>query len=120
MSLCRRRRVTPASLAARHANALKSTGPRTVRGKARVGFHAQKLDLTRADDERQEAASGYARSHHFHFQHPDARSKVPLQRFPFRVFCLTIHPMGRRLLLRTELKTQRKQTVWMSRMSSDQ
>src|SRR5579872_4367676 len=34
--------LTPRSLAARRANALKSTGPRTDRGKARVSFNSFK------------------------------------------------------------------------------
>ena len=36
MPLRRSPQLTPGSLAARRANALKSTGPRTARGKARV------------------------------------------------------------------------------------
>ena len=40
--LCRSRTLTPASLAARRANALKSTGPRTERGKARVALNPLK------------------------------------------------------------------------------
>jgi hypothetical protein len=43
MSLTRPRRLTPAALAARHVNALKSTGPRTARNKARAGLNALKL-----------------------------------------------------------------------------
>jgi len=74
VSLCRHRCLTPASLAARRANALKSTGPRTVRGRARVGFNALKLGLhaarsvplrqrlIRAGYDRQEALYGQIRS----------------------------------------------------------
>src|SRR5579862_1629406 len=74
MSLTRPRRLTPAALAARRANAQKSTGPRTVRGKARAGFNALKLGrhaarsarlrerLIRAGYDRQEALYGYIRS----------------------------------------------------------
>jgi hypothetical protein len=42
MSLRRSSCLTPASLLARRANALKSTGPRTVPGKARVALNALK------------------------------------------------------------------------------
>jgi hypothetical protein len=42
MSLRKRRCLTPASLAARRADALKSTGPRTERGKARVALNPLK------------------------------------------------------------------------------
>jgi hypothetical protein len=42
MSLRRSPVLTPASLAARRANALKSTGPRSVAGKARVALNALK------------------------------------------------------------------------------
>ena len=42
MSLRRSPVLTPASLAARRSNARKSTGPRTVRGKARVSLNALK------------------------------------------------------------------------------
>src|SRR5579871_5902432 len=74
MPLTPRRRLTPAALAARRANALKSTGPRTVRGKARVGFNAFKRGrhaersarlrerLLRAGYDRQEALYGQIRS----------------------------------------------------------
>jgi len=40
MSLRRSPTRTPAFLAANRRNALKSTGPRTARGKARTGFNA--------------------------------------------------------------------------------
>jgi hypothetical protein len=40
--LLRPRTLTPASLAARPANALKSTGPRTERGKAAVALNPRK------------------------------------------------------------------------------
>src|SRR5271169_1490305 len=42
MSLRKLPFLTPASLAARRANALKSTGPRTERGKARVALNPLK------------------------------------------------------------------------------
>ena len=42
MSIRRSPRLTPGSLAARRANALKSTGPRTPCGKARVSLNALK------------------------------------------------------------------------------
>ncbi|HUI42700.1 MAG TPA: hypothetical protein VL523_12100 [Terriglobia bacterium] len=42
MPLRRSSTLTPASLAARRANALKSTGPRSARGKACVSFNALK------------------------------------------------------------------------------
>jgi hypothetical protein len=42
MPLRRSSALTPRSLAARRANALKSTGPRTARGKARVSFNGFK------------------------------------------------------------------------------
>jgi hypothetical protein len=42
MSIRRSPRLTPRSLAARRANALKSTGPRTPCGKARVSLNALK------------------------------------------------------------------------------
>ena len=42
MPLRRSPLLTPGSLAARRANALKSTGPRTARGKARVSLNALK------------------------------------------------------------------------------
>ena len=42
MSLRRSPQLTPAALAARRANALKSTGPRTARGKARAALNALK------------------------------------------------------------------------------
>ena len=66
--------LTPESLAARRANALKSTGPRTPRGKARVSFNALKNGkyaarsarlrerLIRAGYERQEELYGRIRS----------------------------------------------------------
>ena len=42
MSLRRSPQLTPAALAARRANALKSTGPRTARGQARAALNALK------------------------------------------------------------------------------
>jgi hypothetical protein len=42
MSLRKSPCLTPAALAARRANALKSTGPRTERGKARVALNPLK------------------------------------------------------------------------------
>ena len=42
MSLVKSPRMTAAKLAANRANALKSTGPRTRRGKARVTLNALK------------------------------------------------------------------------------
>lgn len=42
MSLLRRRTLTPAELAARRANARKSTGPRTLLGKVQVRLNALK------------------------------------------------------------------------------
>jgi len=45
MSLCRRRYLTPASLAAPRASAREFAGPRTVSGKARVGFGGLKPGL---------------------------------------------------------------------------
>jgi len=45
VSLCRPRRLSPAALAGRRTNVLKSIGPRTFRGKARVGLNALRLGL---------------------------------------------------------------------------
>jgi hypothetical protein len=75
MSLTRPSRLTPAALAARHVKALKSTGPRTARNKARAGLNALKLRqdagrsapvhdrLVRGGYDREEALYGQIRSH---------------------------------------------------------
>lgn len=46
MSYPRKQTLTPASLAARRRNALKSTGPRTPRGKARVALNSIRHGIT--------------------------------------------------------------------------
>jgi hypothetical protein len=110
VSLCRPRRLT---LAARSANALKSTGPRAVRGKARVGFNALKLGLhatrsarfrdrlIRAGYDRQEALYGQIRSRiaqTFGTSTPEQRCRCDA--LATAVWCLTIRPQARRLLAR--------------------
>ncbi|HEY6292125.1 MAG TPA: hypothetical protein VI455_11285 [Terriglobia bacterium] len=82
--------LTPESLAARGANALRSTGPRTPRGKARVSFSALKNGnyaarsarlrerLIQAGYERQEELYGRIRSKIA--QPRDSRSQRPAAR----------------------------------------
>jgi len=133
MSLTRPRSLTPAALAARRANALKSTGPRTVRGKARVGFNALKLGLhaarsaplrqrlIRAGYDRREALYGRIRSRiaqTFGTFTPEERRWC--DGLATQVRCLTIRPQERRAFARINLKTFRKQKSWILRTSSDQ
>ena len=133
MSLTRPRRLTPASLAARRANALKSTGPRTARGKARVGFNALKLGLNadrsarlrdrliRAGFAREEALYGQIRSRiaqTFGVSTPEERAWC--DRLATQVWCLTLRPQARRLFAETKLKDHRKQASWTLRTSTDQ
>jgi len=122
MSRCSPCRPTPATLAARHANALKSTGPLTVRGKARVGLNALKGGLhaaqsprlrdrlIRAGYDRREALYGHFRSRiaqTFGASTPE-QSRL-CDGLAIQVWCLTIRPHARRLLARIKLKSRRKQ-----------
>ena len=59
MSLRTLPRVTPASLAARRANALKSTGPRTEWGKARVALNPLKHGRRAVGLQERLARAGY-------------------------------------------------------------
>jgi hypothetical protein len=140
MSLCRPRRVTPASLAARRSNALKSTGLRTLRGKARPGFNTLKLSrhaarsarladrlirrLIRAGYHRQEALYGQIRSRIAQtfgtFGIPGLGQRSWCDGPATDVGCLTIRPQAQRLLPRTKLKTSRKQMGWSLRSACDQ
>jgi len=54
-----RRTITPASLAARRANALKSTGPRTEQGKARVALNTLKHGRSAVNLPEKLARAGY-------------------------------------------------------------
>ena len=58
MLLCPRT-LTPASLAARRANALKSTGPRTAQGKARVALNSLKHGRSAVNLPEKLARAGY-------------------------------------------------------------
>ena len=60
--LLRPRTLTPASLAARRANALKSTGPRTEQGKARVALNPLKHGRSAASLPERLARAGYRQS----------------------------------------------------------
>ena len=57
--LLRPRTLTPASLAARRANALKSTGPRTAQGKARVALNSLKHGRSAVNLPEKLARAGY-------------------------------------------------------------
>jgi hypothetical protein len=133
MPLTRPRRLTSAALAARRANALKSTGPRTVRGRARVGFNALKLGqhaarsarlrerLLGAGYDRQEALYGKIRSRiaqTFGALTPEQRRWCDA--LATQVWCLAIRPQARNLVARTKLKTYRNQTGWSVRISAHQ
>ena len=59
--LLRPRTLTPASLAARRANALKSTGPRTAQGKARVALNSLKHGRSAVNLPEKLARAGYRR-----------------------------------------------------------
>ncbi len=107
--------VTPSSLAARRSNALKSTGPRTRRGKARVCLNALKHGryavlvgrsarlrerLFEAGQTQQEAVYGAVRSRVVQAigaQDPASRRKI--DEITLRVWCLTLrtHPVGTKL-----------------------
>ena len=104
MPLRRSPQLTPGSLAARRANALKSTGPRTACGKARVSLNALKHGramgparhparfrerLLKAGYPRQEALYGDLRSRlaqAFGARHPHWRREV--DRFAIRAWCV--------------------------------
>ena len=101
MPLRRSACLTPESLAARRANALKSTGPWTSRGKARVSFNALKHGqyaarsarlrerLIRAGYERQEELYGLIRSKIAQtFGTPDRNSRQHADRLANLVWCL--------------------------------
>jgi hypothetical protein len=133
MALTRPRRLTPASLAARRANALKSTGPRTIRGKARVGFNALKLGrhaarsarlrerLIRAGYDRQEALYGQIRSRIAQaFGTPTAEARSRCDALATEVWCLATRPEALEARLRTKPKNYRKQTGLDLRASSHQ
>ena len=60
--LLRPRTVTPASLHARRANALKSTGPQTEQGKARVALNPLKHGRSAVDLPEKLARAGYQQS----------------------------------------------------------
>src|SRR5579863_5357362 len=133
MSLTHPRRLTPASLAARRANALKSTGPRTLRGKARVGFNALKLGLNadrsarlrerliQAGFDREEALYGEIRSRiaqTFGVSTPEERSWCDA--LATQVWCLALRPQARHLFAKTKLKRGRKQMSSALRISTEQ
>ena len=107
--------VTPQSLAARRSNALKSTGPRTRRGKARVCLNALKHGLyavvaarsarlreklLEAGHTDQEAVYGAMRSRvaqAIRGQDPASRRKI--DQIALRAWCLALrtHPSGTKL-----------------------
>jgi len=102
--------VTCESLAARRANALRSTGPRTPRGKARVSFNALKHgqyaarsarlreSLIRAGYERQEELYGRIRSRIVQtFGTPDRHSREDADRLANVVWCRATRLLGRSL-----------------------
>ena len=60
--LCRPRTLTPAALAARRANSLKSTGPRTAQGKARVALNPLKHGRYALNLPEKLARAGYRQS----------------------------------------------------------
>jgi len=101
MPLRRAACLTPESLTARRANALKSPGPRTPRGKARISFNALKHGqyaarsarlrerLIRAGYERQEELYGLIRSKIAQtFGTPDHNSRQHADRLTNLVWCL--------------------------------
>ena len=101
---------TPESLTARRANALKSTGPRAPRGKARVSFNALKHGeyaarsarlrerLIRAGYERQEELYGRIRSKIAQaFGTPDRNARQDADRLANVVWCRATRPLGRPL-----------------------
>ena len=107
--------VTPRSLAARRSNALKSTGPRSRRGKARVCLNALKhgryavlagrstrlrTQLLEAGQTGQEAVYGAIRTRvaqAMRAQDPAARRSI--DQIALRAWCLTLrmHPSGTKL-----------------------
>jgi len=100
--------LTSESLAAHRANALRSTGPRTPRGKARVSFNALKHGqyaarsarlrerLIRAGYERQEELYGRIRSRIAQtFGTPDRHSREDADRLANVVWCRATRLVGR-------------------------
>ena len=131
MSLRRSPHLTPASLAARRTNALKSTGPHTARGKARVGFNALKLGLCaarsarlrerliRAGYERQEDLYGRIRTRIAQtFGTPTPESRRDADQLATKVWCLATRPQARLALSRTKLENDSEQSAWRLRVSS--
>ena len=115
MSL-RRTSVTPQSLAARRSNALKSTGPRSRRGKARVCLNALKHGryailagrsarlrerLFESGQSGREAVYGAIRSRIAQAIHApkDPTMRRGIDRLALRVWCLSLrtHPVGTKL-----------------------
>ena len=99
--------LTPESLAARRANSLRSTGPRTPRGKARVSFNALRHGhyaarsarlrerLIRAGYERQEELYGRIRSKIAQtFGTPDRHSREDADRLANVVWCRATRLLG--------------------------
>ena len=107
--------VTPKSVSARRANALKSTGPRTRRGKARVCLNALKHGryavlagrparlrekLLEAGHAGQEAVYGAIRSRIAQaIRAQDRASRQSIDGIALRAWCLTLrmHPSGTKL-----------------------
>jgi hypothetical protein len=116
--------LTPRSLAARRANALKSTGPRTPSGKARVSLNALKCGrsigpagraprfrerLLRAGYPCQEALYGGLRSHlaqAFGGRTPYGRREV--DRFAAEAWCVAVGRSSFRTKLECALNSMRK------------
>lgn len=127
----RRTSVTPRSLAARRANALKSTGPRSARGKARVSLNALKggrfaalagrsarlrQQLLEAGHRQEEALYGAIRTRiaqAFGARTPEGRSVV--DRLAIQVWCFAL---GRRRQ-KTKLETPLESVIRTVRVSSE-
>jgi hypothetical protein len=111
-------RLTPESLAARWANALKSTGPRTARGKARVSLNALKHGryaarsarlrerLIQAGYRQQEILCGQIRSRiaqAFGAQNPASRRWA--DQCATKVWCLATRPKAQKGPQKTKLES---------------
>ena len=124
-------RLTPEALAARRANALKSTGPRTPRGKARVSLNGLQHGryaarsarlrerLIQAGYRSQEALYGQIRSRIaqvFGAQNPDSRRRT--DQLATRIWCLATRPKARNPIPGPNLESPAKSSARTQPVSS--